>query len=506
VRLRPALWAPLALAAWVLVAAGKLPVVDEESYLDIGRQLAGAMGDPYGWWRRWQPWGADPAGDVYLYAHPPLHLWWVALCEQITGSLWGQRLLAALPPAVVLGASGGAVAERVLSRPGLLVLWLGAPVVVLAAQSGLMIDLGAAALTTAAAAAWLRQGRAGALAAGALLGLAGGWKYPSLVLWVAIGADAWRRGRWGALALAAGAFAAVWGGLEGWLALRYGRVHLLHVLATAPQIDRGPLGGRALGVLLRLGLLASPLLLLGLRGRWPRALAGAAIGAGGSIGLVDGAGGLALAGLLGAGGGLALGAAGGGARRGGDEGFLGVWALAVVAGVALGHNYASTRYLLPAALPLALLLARGLERAGAVRVGWAVAGAWGALGLALGYAEQRQAAATEALVAEVAERYPPGRFTGEWTARWALSRAGWEFWVAGEPLAPGQLFVAPRHASPAAPPEGLEEVEVLESSDRFPLRVIDLERGVGYHAETLGMLPLGWARDPLEAMTISRAR
>jgi hypothetical protein len=296
VRLRPALWAPLALAAWVLVAAGKLPVVDEESYLDIGRQLAGAMGDPYGWWRRWQPWGADPAGDVYLYAHPPLHLWWVALCEQITGSLWGQRLLAALPPAVVLGASGGAVAERVLSRPGLLVLWLGAPVVVLAAQSGLMIDLGAAALTTAAAAAWLRQGRAGALAAGALLGLAGGWKYPSLVLWVAIGADAWRRGRWGALALAAGAFAAVWGGLEGWLALRYGRVHLLHVLATAPQIDRGPLGGRALGVLLRLGLLASPLLLLGLRGRWPRALAGAAIGAGGSIGLVDGAGGLALAG------------------------------------------------------------------------------------------------------------------------------------------------------------------------------------------------------------------
>jgi len=503
VRDKPSLWLPLALAALVVVAAGKPPVVDEESYLHIAAQIADHPLRPYDWWRRWQPWGAERTADAFLYAHPPLHLWWVSLCQSIAPMGWGLRLLAGLPPALLLGWSAGRILERsagprAVSASAL--LWLGAPVLIIATQSGLMIDLGAAALTTAAAAAWLSGRRGAGLAAGALLGLAGLYKYPSLVLAGAILWDAGLRKRWREAGLAAAAFAAVWGAVELYLAAVYGRLHLPYVLATALEIARGPMPGRATGVLLRLGLITSPLLLLGAPGRLAWGVAGALAGVFGTWGAVDGAGGAALAGVLGAGGGLGIGLAVGAARRRGEEGFLGMWALLVAAGVIIGHNYASARYLLPAALPLAALGARAAARARWVAPVAALS--WGLLGVSLGYAEHRQAAATEALAAAAIERHPAGRFTGEWTLRWALSEGGWTFWVPGEPLEEGAVFAAPRHASPAPIPAGLTPLEVLESPDRFPLRLIDLERGVGYHAETLGALPFGWSREPLEVLTL----
>jgi len=500
VRNRPSLWLPLALAALVVVAASKPPVVDEESYLHIAAQIADHPWRPYDWWRRWQPWGAERTADAFLYAHPPLHLWWVSLCQSLAPMGAGLRLLAGLPPALLLGWSAGRIAERTLGRPWQgAALWLGAPVLIVATQSGLMIDLGAAALTTAAAAAWLSGRRGAGLAAGALLGLAGLYKYPSLVLAGAILWDAWRRQRWRDAGLAAAAFAAVWGSVELYLAAVYGRPHLPFVLATALQIDRGPLSGRAAGALLRLGLITSPLLVLGAPGKLPWALAGAAAGVAGTWGAVDGAGGVALAAALAAGGGVGIGLAIDAARRRGEAGFLGAWALLVCAGVVLGHNYASARYLLPAALPLALLAARATSSSRWVVP--VVAGAWGLLGLSLGYAEHRQAAATEALARQAAALHPTGRFTGEWTLRWALADSGWTFWVPGEALE-GEVFAAPMHASPAPLPAGLSPLSVLESPDHFPLKLIDLERGVGYHAETLGALPFGWSDTPLETLTL----
>jgi hypothetical protein len=180
----------------------------------------------------------------------------------------------------------------------------------------------------------------------------------------------------------------------------------------------------------------------------------------------------------------------------------GAWALAVVIGVIVGHNYASGRYLLPAALPLAILGAEQLSRR------WLIFGVvpWLGLAAATSLAEHRQAQATVEVVAQLtAAETTPGVFTGEWTARWALHRAGWRFVSPGATLPPGTLYAEPQRSSPAARPAGLHPVAVFDSADTFPLRVCDPERGVGLHAETLGALPIGLGEGPLERITLVRA-
>ena len=67
----------LALAAAVVAAllSCPVPVLDEESYLDIATQLR--WDRPYDWWRPWPPWGANREADALVYAHPPGFLMWV---------------------------------------------------------------------------------------------------------------------------------------------------------------------------------------------------------------------------------------------------------------------------------------------------------------------------------------------------------------------------------------------------------------------------------------------
>jgi hypothetical protein len=99
----------------------------------------------------------------------------------------------------------------------------------------------------------------------------------------------------------------------------------------------------------------------------------------------------------------------------------------------------------------------------------------------------------------------PGVFTGEWTARWALRRAGWRFVSPGATLPPGTRYAEPLRASPAPRPPGLVTVAVFERADPLPLRLNDPERGIGLHAETLGAAPLGLGAGPLERLTLYEA-
>ncbi len=408
--------------------------------------------------------------------------------------------LSGLPWVALYGAAAGWLLRRDVTRPALGAALLLSPALLLALQATLMIDLGALALSAAAAAVWrMDRGAKTDAAAGILLGLACSWKYPALVLLPALLFDA-RGGRWRRSWPTWLAFAGVWGGVQLWLVAVYGRIHLLHVLTTAPEIARGPLPGRALGVLVRLGLVFGPLTALLLPRLWPAALAGAALAGAATWGLslYETGGDVLLMAALGAGGGGALALAA--ASLGGRGRLYGAWALLALAAVVFGHNYAGGRYLLPAALPLAVLGGRALSRRR--RAALAAAAIWGLLGLALVQAERAQAEATEALAAEAAARWPAGRFTGEWTLRWRLSAAGWTAWVPGEPLPPGVVFVAPLHSSPAPLPEGLTPLTVLESPARGGLRLTDLERGIGYHAETLGPLPFGWGEGPLETLRV----
>lgn len=503
------------------------PLLDEESYLDIVRQIADHPFRPYDWWRRWQPWGAERVADAFVYAHPPGHLWWVGTWRALVGEGILLRLLCTVPWALLLGFSVGKLAEGTCRRPNTSAfLFAASPVVILALHSGLMPDLGTAALGTAAVAMWREAlGKHHALdpekaaLAGVLLGLACCFKYPALVLVPVLVFHALRRGQLREAWPTWVAFAGVWGTLELLLFVQYGRFHLLEVLAWAPEIARGSLSGRAFGTVVRLSLVVCPFALL-VASRWRRAgLVLAPLGLVAAVALVglDALGPVSapLLILLAVGGGLLLlrGVAGllprldsrKKRRRDRDDPvLLGAWAVAVILGVVFGHNYAGGRYLLLAAAPLALLVGRTAENTPGGKLSARVAGlVWICLGLGLGLSQARQAKAVD-LTAQRASQYAEtGRYTGEWTFRWRMDREGWQAWVPGEPLEAGTVLAVPVHSGPApVPVDRLTLLAEEVSTDTLGLRIVDLEEGIGYHAETLGALPFGWVRAPLERVRI----
>jgi hypothetical protein len=345
-----------------------------------------------------------------------------------------------------------------------------------------------------------------------------------------------RRGvRWSLVLPAAAIVLAV----EGWLWAAYGRPHLSEVWARRGEIESGAIDARGVGTLVRMSLL--PLSLPLLVSAPVVTAAGSALG----IGLValarpEGQSALRI-GLL-----LVLAALGGallvrgavapfrGAlrRRKGDRDdalLLGGWIVAGVLGVVLLHNYASARYLLPVAAPAAILLARSAEevRHGkrSLQVGIGVS-AVVALALAgADYAYVRSSAHVARLAIEEAARQLPGpegaapvverRFAGEWSFRWAMERAtdengatlGWERYRPDEVLPSGSVVVVADNASPGAVDRAaLEPIGRVQSRSEFPVRVVDLRRDVCLYAETLGVLPFGWARGHLEGATVYRTR
>lgn len=463
-----------------LFQLGASPILDEESYLDIGRQIAGHPWAPYDWWRPWQPWGADRPDDAYLYAHPPGHLWWVALWQALGGGLL-TRLAAGVPMAALLGFSAGALAERLGGWLGVVVI-ATSPILWLSLQTALMPDLGVAALGCAAVAAWVHR-RPGL--AGVALAAACSWKYPALVLLLPLGWLARKEPRF-------------WAGFAPFLVLQlaltavYGEPHLTHVLAHADEIGRGPLGSRALGTLFRLGLAGAP--------AWTGPASVFAL-IGGPLALIpeldEGRISLIVLGILGT---LALIRSLVALREGPISRLLGAWVLLVVAGVVLGHNYAGGRYLLPAVVPLALLAATHLK--GPLR---ALVIPMALLAPALLFGERASVDATRQAAETTIEAHPPGRFTGEWTFRWRMEQAGWTFWSPGEALPSGTLLAVPTHASPGPIPEGLELVGEVVVEGAGGLRLTDLEAGIGYHAETLGPLPFGVGTPQREIVRVYRA-
>lgn len=494
----------LAAAVLAVVRGPQVPMLDEETWLWLARNASFAR--PYDWWRPGPPWGDLPAPDAYVFAHPPLFLGWLQLLAPAARDLAEWRWLASLPFAALYGLSVGWLAERTPRPWPALALALSGPVVVLALGMGLMPDLMAGSLLTAALAAWLLGWRGEAprrgwlVASGLALALASFTRYTSLILVPTILFDVLRRRGTRASWPFWLAFALPWLLGEGWLWALYGRPHLWEVLSRAGEIPRGPLGGRALGALARLGLALGPAALVGARGRvWIPAflLGGLTMALGWPADLALGARLLLLTlAVLGA---LAL----LGARAGGGElGPVGVpLGLLVLLGVALGHNYAAPRYLLPGIAPLGLLLA---ARAPAWRA-WLAAGVQLALALSISRAEITYAEAADAVASALAQGSSErGSFTGEWSFRWRMEQEGWTF-AAAPPVA-GTLVALPLQASPGFGAGPGWEAVAHASAGLGGLRVLDLGEGVGYDAETLGPLPLGWRPGRLEEGALWRVR
>ena len=522
---RMALAVCCALVAAVLAAA--VPVLDEESYLDIARQLDPWR--PYDWWRPWPPWGLQREADAFVYAHPPGFLIWVRAWLQQAGGTTTHiaplKMAAGIPWAALLGWSVGRLAERMTSRPWLTVsIWLASPIVVLGLQRGLMPDLMLTALLTCAVVAWVeghaskadRSAQVRWWVGGAFsLALAVSVKYSALVLVPALVLHQ--------LALRprprAVAFWATLGlllvGMETWLAVSYGRVHLVEVLSRADEIGRSPFGARVLGVSSRLGLgmLVLPLLARPFRKAMP-VVGGAALGVA-WLGAPEGTVFsefvlLALAacaglGLVAVGARELLGPSAPRADRTPADGILlGGWALAVIAGVMVGHNFGAPRYLLPAMAPLALVLGRiCASRLDLRMLAWTGTLVSAGVALVWSWSEHRFFDAADAAARSVVLAHPEGGcFTGEWSFRHHLQEAGWTFCGSLDDMSAlpsGSIIAGPVQSSPGELPDGL--IKLHEATFGWsPLRLVDAAEGVAWYGESLGARPVAWHPGPLEGV------
>ncbi len=517
-------WLALAAVVVALPFLGKAPAIDEEGYLWIASQLSWLR--PYDWTRVWPPYD----GTAYAWAHPPLHLYWLSLWSSLTTNLLALRVVVGLPLIALLACSVHRLAARVCHHPEhAAALWLASPIVVLGLHDSLLIDLPAVALATFGMAAY-REGLVDEdqrwfVASGIALGLAIETKYsvavlvPVLLLHMTrLGPRPWL---WAGLV---GVVAAV----EGPLWLVYGVPHPWEVWVRRVDIAAGGFAGRLEGTLARAALLAFPLVFVrsdprllaaGLAVAIPVVLAARPA----ELPVAHAAALLAMTAL-----GLSVCARATMAvlspatrRRKGDRGdplLLGGWFLAVVAGVVVFHNYASARYLLLAAAPAALMLARSGEEVPWGKVLLRIAAGVGAVtALVLAVADYRFAAAgievARAVVAlEAPMADPTGaalvrRFAGEWSFRGELEAAGWARYRLDEVLPAGGLVAVAANASAGEVAlELLEPLRVVESADRFPVRVVDIGQGIGLYAETLGPLPFGIGRGPLESAVVYRVR
>ena len=84
-----------------------------------------------------------------------------------------------------------------------------------------------------------------------------------------------------------------------------------------------------------------------------------------------------------------------------------------------------------------------------------------------------------------------------------MSKEGWQIWTPGEPLEAGEVLAVPVNSGPfEVPADRLRLLEQLTTPEKFPLRVLDQPARVGYHGETLGILPVGLSTSPLERVRI----
>ena len=512
-------WFCLGLIVVLLPFLGKPPVADEESYLFMASSIVDHPLLPYDWWRNWQPWGEEVQSNSFHFAHPPLHLWWVGFWRGLVGEGPLLRLSVGLPWVILFGVSASKLAQKCTRSPGLaLALALCSPVLLLGLHDSLMIDLGALSLCTAAVAVYrwgliergkLRPGFA--LSAGLLLGLASSYKYPSLVLVPLLFVHLWRLKLLGQSARLWVGFGLVFLGLQAFLFAQYGEIHLLSAIASASEIDRSPILQRTAGLMVRLGFAICPLAIFSLATKRTQMIPAAVLGTLSVV--ILGRGDLNAAGLVAL---FVLATTGvlfafraligclpnnstRQRQQQREDGFLlGGWALLVLLSIVVGHNYADPRYLLPAILPLCLLIARSAEqRAGGKNGLRLAAGIWSGVALVTALSDFHLAKTTDRLASELAKNESPIRFSAEWTARYRLEKNHWEFWHPSETLAPGDRVVVFTNAGAASPPEGAVLLSTHAAKSRFPVRVLDWRADAGYHSEQLGRLPIAWGHRPL---------
>ena len=133
---------------------------------------------------------------------------------------------------------------------------------------------------------------------------------------------------------------------------------------------------------------------------------------------------------------------------------------------------------------------------------WAGVGMQLVFAMALTITEHRFFEASADLARATIVQFQPTHYTGEWAFRHEMDAAGVQFFTGSAPS--GSLVAAPVHSSPGELPSGLIEVGRISADESTGLRVVAESAQIGWYAETLGALPLGWSNEPLEEVVTWR--
>ena len=461
-----------------------IPVLDEESYWKIASQMS--WGRPYDWKMPWFPF--EERG--FVYAHPPLFLYWVKLVQSFAGMSLAQWILGVPFQALFLFSAHQVL--RTFLKPQnywyALVLLLSSTVVYLPLTRSLMPDLMVCSIASYALWRWLAAADARAyFLAGLMLGIASWVKYPALILFLLP-----------LLSDKKGSF--LWffvGGMgifllgELWLWSMYGDVHLIEVLRRAPEIPRSSFTSRGVGIVNRLGVSLFPLSLLVFLKMSKRAFVFGAIGS--AVSLFYAAH-LDVPSVLYA---LPFGALGGAVLSSLRlQSIWSFWALLVLLGVWIGHNYASPRYWILLSMPLLIQEIKGIRLE---KKHWGIALPALLSLLVIVRTEFLQAREASRLAEEfhAVSEYNDAHFTGEWSFRWKMEALGYSF--IGEEKSEYVLWA--RNSA-----GGVEAAEYFyvdgQQGERSWFSLVNDAHSVGYYADSLGYFPLWIGKEPLEVVEL----
>ena len=477
-------YSTILLVFWFAWLAQPLPVLDEESYLWIAENLS--WDRPYDWPLPWPPFEEN----AYIYAHPPLFLWTVKAAMLFTSSVSIIKWLLAIPwQLLLIGSVAWLAIERSKYPWQMLLLWASMAGVALPITRSLMPDLQVSALATFAMTVWILSPRdlRWMCAGGLALGLAAWTKYPALLL-VVVPLMHPRDG------IATTTFVGSAIGLvllgECWLAWNYGQFHLLEVLIRAPEIARGSLDARLIGVCNRLPVAAFGFVLIALlhvgRFKYWFLLAFAVFGWWKAkemsvqsvyiAALLTAVGGQSIRFLLG-------------------KTALHTWAWIVFFGVLIAHNYASPRYWLLAMAPVTLLVLEMMTLKGLM---------WGVLLLSsvgthlLARTEALHALESQKLAKQVQEDYPQAEFSGEWTFRWQMRQLGMKHLQQNHP----KWVLVARNSSGGLTDSSQYDLLRTVAGEASLLHLVSAENSVGYYSETIGFWPIWVGYSPVEQVQV----
>jgi hypothetical protein len=515
----------------VLLVLDRPVMIDDTLFLKAAAQILRDPLRPYDFAVNWY---GTTEWFWNVFKNPPGVSYWLAAAQALGATSDVARHVAMLPFAVAALLGGLRLARRFVGAAAwTTAMWAASPAFVVAAAS-LMADVPALAASLWGVAFWIegvddgdsRRRRLGAL----LVGVAFVLKYTALVsvgalvLYVFAGRER-RRGLSDLWVASLPAFA--------WGLLTLGtmeRVHVIDALVVGGggfSPNPGWFGHRAIALLTFFaGAAVAPVVLVVARRFDRRAvtLAGIALVLGVVVAIATpwlwSPRGLsvvtqAAAGVLGAAGALALLGALDEGRGDRDSRFLALWVLLHVVYLWLWSWTIAARFILPALVPLALLLARRIERERAGRSTPIFALATG-LALVAAILLVRADSFTgeiyrRALPGVAAQARAEGRkvyFVGSWGFQHYAESAGFERLDANAPPPRiGALVLQPYYAGnnelpPTLAPRLREIGDLTAPAPPFDLHTMNINVGAGYHSSVFGPLPCARAHLPAEGIKV----